>query len=86
VLFGFIPGIIVRWWLNPAAAILAFRHKRHRLGHDLVLAALLSVFRFPSALLESSVDDDTAPLAEILPAMFRLLAKDYNVDKADFLF
>ena len=71
--------------LSPAAAtaILAFRHKRHRLGHHLVLAALLAVFRFPPALLQPPIDDDPAPLTQVLSAMFRLLTKDDNVDKTD---
>ena len=89
VLVGFIPGIVVHRRLSPAAAataILAFRHERHRLGHHLMLAALLAVFCFPSALLQPPIDDDSVPLAEILPAMFRLLAEDDNVDKADLFF
>jgi hypothetical protein len=51
-----------------------------------MLAALLAVFRFPSALLQPPIDDDSVPFAEILPAMFRLLAEDDNVDKADLFF
>jgi hypothetical protein len=85
VLVGFKPGIIVRWRLSPATtAILAFRHERHRLGHHFVLAALLAVFRFPPTLLQPPIDDNSVPFAEILPAMFRLLAEDDNVDKTDF--
>ena len=86
VLVGFIPGIIMRRRLSPATttAILALRHECHRLRHHLVLAALLAVFRFPPALLQPPIDDDPAPLAEILSAMFRLLAKDDNVDKTDW--
>ena len=87
VLVGFIPGIIMRRNLSPATtAILTFRHECHCLGHHLVLAALLAVFRFPSALLQPPIDDDPTPLAKILPAMFRLLAEDDNVDKSDFFF
>jgi hypothetical protein len=48
---GFISGIIMRRCLNPTTAILAFRHERDRLGHHFVLAALLAVLCFPSALL-----------------------------------
>ena len=85
MLVGFIPGIIVHRRLSSSTtAILAFRHERHRLGYNLMLAALLAVFRFPSALLQPPIDDDPIPLAEILPAMFRLLAKDHYVDKTDF--
>ena len=45
-----------------------------------------AVFCFPPALLQPPIDDDPASLAEILSAMFRLLAKDDNVDKTDFFF
>jgi hypothetical protein len=86
---GFIPCIVVRWRFSPAAAttaILAFGHERYRLGHHLMLAALLAVFRFPPALLQPPIDDNSVPLAEILPAMFRLLAEDDNVDKTDLFF
>jgi hypothetical protein len=84
---GFIPGIIVRRGLSSTATtILTFRHERDRLGHHLMLATFLTVFSFPPALLEPPIDDDSAPLAEILPAMFRLLAEHDNVDKADFFF
>src|SRR2546426_4022150 len=88
VLVGFIPDILMRRRLSPATttAILAFRHECHRLGHHLVLAALLPVLRFPPALLQPPIDDDPTPLAKILSAMFRLLAEDDNVDKTDFLF
>jgi hypothetical protein len=51
-----------------------------------MLTAFLAVFRFPPALLEPPINDDSAPLAKILPAMFRLLAEHDNVDKADFFF
>src|SRR2546421_10336363 len=85
VLVGFIPSIILRRRLSPTTtAILTFRHECHCLGHHLVLAALLAVFRFPPALLQPPIDDDSVPLAEILPAMFRLLAEDDNVDKTNF--
>jgi hypothetical protein len=89
MLFWFISGIIMRRRLSPASAataILAFRHERHRLGHHLVLAALLAVFRFPPALLQPPIDDDPVPLAKVLSAMFRLFAEDDNVDKTDFFF
>jgi hypothetical protein len=84
---GLISAIIVRRGLSTTATtILTFRHERDRLGHHFVLATLLAVFRFPPALLQPSIDNDSAPLAEILPAMFRLLAEHDNVDKADFFF
>src|SRR5262245_3768604 len=88
MLVWLIPGIVVNRHLSPAAAtaILAFRHERHRLGHHLVFTALLTVFRFPAALLQPPIDDNSAPLAEILPTMFCLLAEDDNVDKTDFFF
>jgi len=83
LLVRFIAGIIVCRRLTPTT-ILALRHECYRLGHHLVLAALLAVFRFPPALLQPPVDDDSVPLAEILSAMFRLLAEDDNVDKTNF--
>jgi hypothetical protein len=86
MLVGFIPGIIMRRRLNSTTTILAFWHKCHRLGHDLMFAALLAVFRLPPALLQPPIDDNSAPLAEILPAMFGLLAEHDNVDKTDLLF
>jgi len=87
MLVGFIPCIVVHRRFNSAtSAILAFRHECHRLSHHFVLAALLAVFRFPSALLQPPIDDDSIPLAEILPAMLRLLAEHDDVDKTDFFF
>jgi hypothetical protein len=87
VLVGFISAIIVRRGLSSTATtILTFRHERDRLGHHLMLTAFLTVFSFPPALLEPPINDDSAPLAKILPAMFRLLAEHDNVDKADFFF
>ena len=49
-----------------------------------MLAALLAVFSFPSALLQPTFDDRPVAFAEILPAMFRLLAEYHDIDKADF--
>jgi hypothetical protein len=87
VLVGFISAIIVRRGLSSTATtILTLRHERDRLGHHLMLTAFLTIFSFPPALLEPPIDDDSAPLAKILPAMLRLLAKYDNVDKADFFF
>jgi len=49
---GFISGIIVHRRLSSATtAVLAFRHKCHRLSHHFVLAALLAIFCFPPTLL-----------------------------------
>jgi hypothetical protein len=87
MLVGFISAIIVRRGLSTTATtILTFRHERDRLGHHLMLTAFLTVFSFPPALLEPPINDDSAPLAKILPAMFRLLAEHDNIDKADFFF
>ena len=51
-----------------------------------MLTAFLTVFSFPPALLKPPINDDSAPLAKILPAMFRLLAEDDNIDKTNFFF
>src|SRR4030095_13061426 len=56
------------------------------LRNDFVLAALLPVLRLPAPLLQTSVYNDAVSLAEILAAMFRLLAEHDDVHEADFLF
>jgi hypothetical protein len=45
-----------------------------------VLAALLAVVGFPATLLQSAVDDHAMALAQILPAILRLLAEHDHVD------
>ena len=87
----FIAGFVMNRRLTARsaahpAAILALRHERHALGHDFVLAALLTVFGFPAALLEPSFNDRPVALAQILAAMFRLLAEHHDIDKTHFLF
>jgi len=87
MLFRFISGIIMRRRLNSAATtVLALRHKRHRLSHHLMLAALLAILCFPPALLQPPIDDNPTPLAQILSAMFCLLAEHDNIHKTDFFF
>ena len=69
---------------GTGATILTLGHKRHGLGHHFMLAALLPIFGFPSALLQPTLDNHAVPLAEILPAMFGLFTKDHNIDKTHF--
>ncbi len=67
-----------------ASGLTPLRQKGHTLRHDFVLAAFLAVFGLPAPLLEAAIDDDPISFAQILPAMFSLLAKYNNVDEADF--
>ena len=60
------------------------RQKGHALRHDFMFTAFLAVLRLPAALLKPAIDNDSIALTQILPAMFRLLPKYNNVDKADF--
>jgi hypothetical protein len=49
-----------------------------------MFAAFLTVFRFPSPLLQSAVHDDTVSLAEILSTMLRLFPEYDDIDETDF--
>jgi hypothetical protein len=89
--FVFVGRILLRGDIPPAAgmraaAVSAFRQKRDCLGHDFMLAALLSVVRLPAPLLESPVHDDAVPFAEVLTTMFGLLTEHDNVHETNFLF
>src|SRR5574340_324453 len=66
-----------------AAGLAPFRQKGDTLRHDFVLAAFLTVFRLPTTLLKPAVDDHPVALAQVLSAMFRLLAEHDDVDEAD---
>ena len=80
-----IAGLIMSRRLRAGSpTLLTFGHKRHSLRDDFVLAALLTVFGFPSSLLQPSLDDCAVSLTEILPSMFRLLAEHHDIDKTNF--
>ena len=51
-----------------------------------MLAAFVPVFRFPPPLLQPALNDHAVAFGEVLPTVFRLLAKHHHVDKADFFF
>ncbi len=58
--------------------------KGHALRHDFVLATFLAVFCLPAALLKPPIDNHPVAFAEVLPAVFRLLAEHDDIDEADF--
>lgn len=60
--------------------------KGHALRHDFVLATFLAVFRLPAALLKPPIDNHSVALAQVLPAVFRLLAEHDDIDETDFFF
>jgi len=66
-----------------ASGLATLRQKGHTLGHDFVFATFLAVFRLPSTLLKTAVDDHPVALAQVLPAMFGLFAEHDDVDEAN---
>ena len=66
------------------SGVAPLRQKGHALRHDFVFATFLAVFRLPAALLKAPVDNHAVALAQILPAVFCLLAEHHDIDEADF--
>lgn len=66
------------------SGLATLRQKSHALSHHFVLTSLLAIFRLPSTLLKTPVDDHSVSLAQVLPAMFGLFAKHDDVDEAHF--
>jgi len=67
-----------------ASGLAPFRKKGYTLRHHFMLTTLLAVLGLPTTLLKPAIDDHAIALAEILPAMFRLLAEHHDVNEADF--
>jgi hypothetical protein len=88
-IFVFVTGTVLRRGFttnSPATALASFGKKGNRLRDDFMFTALLAIFRFPTPLLQTAIDNNTVSLAEILPTMFRLLAEHHDIDETDFFF
>src|SRR5687767_15278205 len=85
-IFVLIVGIFMHPGLASSmlatAAVAPFREKCDRLSDHFMLAALLTVFRFPTPLLQSAIHDDAVPFAQVLPTVFGLLPEHYEIGRA----
>jgi hypothetical protein len=71
---------------SAPAAIASLGKKGDRLRDDFMFTTLLAIFRFPTPLLQTAINDNTVSLAEILPTMFRLFSKHHDINETDFFF
>src|SRR5688572_15413369 len=76
------PGLASR--MLATSAVTPFWEKCDRLSDHFMLAALLTVFRFPTPLLQSAIHDDAVPFAKVLSTVFGLLPEHNDVHKTDF--